>query len=245
MLTVRIQKKFRSSHCPFFLNADFTLYKEDGITVFFGASGSGKTLTFQGISGLFKPDSAFIKYRDTLFCDTKKNIFLPARQRKISYVFQDYALFPHLTVLQNVAYAKSGLLVKFLSKSVKEESLELLKQFRIENLKNYYPAQLSGGQKQRVALARASLAKSQLLFLDEPFSALDPLLRETMRRELLGNLQKTAIPAILITHDPEDVLFFADTLIIFNEGTTRKIENIKKQGLTEQTIKPFLLDLLK
>lgn len=245
MLTVRIQKQFRSSVSDFFLNTDFTLRKEDGTAVFFGASGSGKTLTFQGISGLYKPDRAFIKFRNTLFCDTEKNIFLPAQQRKISYVFQDYALFPHLTVLQNVAYAKSGLWVKFLSKSIKEECLELLKQFRIENLKNHYPSQLSGGQKQRAALARAILAKSELLFLDEPFSALDPLLRETMRRELLSNLQKTAIPAVLITHDPEDVLFFADTLIIFKDGTTQKIEHVKKQGLTEQTIKPFLLDLLK
>lgn len=245
MLTVRIQKQFRSSGSKFFLDADFTLNKENGTTVFFGASGSGKTLTFQGISGLYKPDKAFIKYRSTVFCDTEKNIFLPAQRRKISYVFQDYALFPHLTVLQNVAYAKSGLLVKFPSKSITEESLQLLKQFRIENLKNHYPTQLSGGQKQRAALARAILAKSELLFLDEPFSALDPLLRETMRRELLANLQKTAIPAVIISHDPEDVLFFADTLIIFKNGNTRKIEHVKKLGLSEQTIKPFLMDLLK
>lgn len=245
MLNVQIQKKFCHSQSPFALNADFTLHKEDGITVFFGASGSGKTLTFQGISGLYKPDRAFIKYNDTLFCDTDKNFFLPVQQRKISYVFQDYALFPHLTVLQNVAYAKSGFFAKFPAKSVKEESMELLKQFQIENLKNQYPARLSGGQKQRVALARAMLAKSELLFLDEPFSALDPLLRETMRQELFVNLQKTAIPAILITHDPEDVLFFADTLIVFKNGNTRKIEHIRKEKLNPQNIKDFLLNLLK
>lgn len=245
MLEVRLKKTFTGTVSPFSLNADFTLTKENGTTVFFGASGSGKTLTFQGISGLYKADRAFIRFNGSIFADTEKNIFLPVQKRKISYVFQDYALFPHLTVLQNVAYSKSRFFAGYISKTIQNESMELLKQFQIEKLKDYYPAQLSGGQKQRVALARASLAKSQLLFLDEPFSALDPLLRGTMRRELGANLEKTAIPSIIISHDPEDVLFFADTLIIFKDGTTQKIENIRQYSLNSQNVGDFLISLLK
>lgn len=245
MLDVRIEKKFTNSVSPFFLDVNFTLNKEDGTAVFFGASGSGKTLTFQGIAGLYKPDKAYIRFNQTLFDDTQKKYSLPAQQRKISYVFQDYALFPHLTVMQNIAYSKTGFFAKFIPKPVQEECSELLMQFQLEKLQNQYPAQLSGGQKQRVALARASLAKSHLLFLDEPLSALDPLLREAMRRELHANLQKAAIPAIIISHDPDDVLHFADTLIVFSGGKTQKIGNLQQKNLTSQNIKDFLIQLLK
>lgn len=245
MFKVQIQKQFTDSARPFALDVNFTLKKEDGTAVFFGSSGSGKTLTLQGISGLYKPDRAFIQYEDTLFSDTENNYFLPVQKRKISYVFQDYALFPHLTVLQNVAYAKSKFFSRFIPHKVKDQCIEILRQFQIEHLINQYPKQLSGGQKQRVALARAGMADSRLLFLDEPFSALDPLLRETMRQELLHNLSAAKIPAIIITHDPEDVLFFADTLIIFRQGKAKKIENIRKKNLTSENIRPFLLDLLK
>ncbi len=245
MLNVKIQKTFSSNKNTFYLDVDFSIEKQDGITVFFGSSGSGKTLTLQGITGLYKAENAFIKFQDIIYEDTKNNIFLPIQKRGIGFVFQDYALFPHLTVLQNVAYSQSKFLSRFISKQTKQDCLQILEKLQIAHLANNYPYELSGGQKQRVAIARAYIAKSKLLFLDEPFSALDPLLRISMREELKNQLSVQQIPTILITHDPEDVLFFADTLILFNHGTAKKITNFKQNNFDLLTLKEYLLENIK
>ncbi len=245
MLNVKIQKTFSSNKNTFNLNIDFSIEKNDNTTVFFGSSGSGKTLTLHGITGLYKADNAFIKFQNIIYEDTKNNIFLPIQQRGIGFVFQDYALFPHLTVLQNVAYSQSKFLSRFFSAQTKKNCLEILEKLQIAHLANNYPYELSGGQKQRVAIARAYIAKSKLLFLDEPFSALDPLLRISMREELKNQLSMQQIPTILITHDPEDVLYFADTLILFNHGTAQKITNFKQNNFDLLTLKEYLLEHIK
>lgn len=133
-------------------------------------------------------------------------------------MFQDYALFPHLNVLQNVAYPRGGLFARHVGKKERIRALELLKSFGIAHLERHLPHEISGGQKQRVALARAINSDPRLLLLDEPFSAFDPLLRQEARKEIISLLKQFPIMAIIITHDPEDVEAFAGQLIFFRDG---------------------------
>ena len=136
--------------------------------------------------------------------DSEQGICVPARRRRIGYMFQDYALFPHLSVLHNVAYAGTGLLPWRLNGEQRTWAMDLLERLGIAHLARLYPGNLSGGQKQRVALARALGTRPSLLLLDEPFSALDPLLRERLRGEIQEILAAFTIPAVIISHDPHD-----------------------------------------
>ena len=155
--------------------------------------------------------------------DSEQGICVPARRRRIGYMFQDYALFPHLSVLHNVAYAGTGLLPWRLNGEQRTWAMDLLERLGIAHLARLYPGNLSGGQKQRVALARALGTRPSLLLLDEPFSALDPLLRERLRGEIQEILAAFAIPAVIISHDPEDVDAFAGTLVTYHRGRARMI----------------------
>lgn len=229
MLQIEICKAFRKRHSQFCLNIAFELSSSSGISVFFGPSGSGKTLTLQSIAGLAKPDRGLIRLNDDLLYASGQKIFLSPQKRHIGYMLQDYALFPNLTVIQNVAYAKTGLLARIIRKKQHAAALALLQSFGMEHIANHYPSEISGGQKQRAALARALYAGPKLLLLDEPFSALDPLLRMQMRKELMDRLEKLKIPAIIISHDPEDVDVFADGLVLFNSGRAQVVENWQKQ----------------
>ena len=152
--------------------------------VLFGHSGSGKTLTLQSLAGLVRPDGGYIKIGDDVLYASEQGIDLPARERHLGYVFQDYALFPHLTVRRNVEFA--------LDKT------------------------------KRTLFGRPSPAPRMLL-LDEPFAALDPLLRVRMRREIRALLDEWNIPVVLITHDPADVDAFADSLAVYRNGMIRHV----------------------
>ncbi|MCL2021546.1 MAG: ATP-binding cassette domain-containing protein [Betaproteobacteria bacterium] len=189
---------------------------EDKVVIF-GPSGSGKSVTLQAIAGLIKPKRGHIRLGGRTLFDSAAGISLPTRSRRIGYVFQDYALFPHLSVLENAGYALRAW-PRPLSREAKERILYMLDVFGIAELATSVPSELSGGQQQRVALARALLRDPEVVLLDEPFSAMDLLLRDKMREELAAIQARFNVPFILITHDLEDVRAFADTLVIFQHG---------------------------
>ena len=208
--------------CDFALNVRFR--SDAPRLVFFGPSGSGKTLTLQMIAGLLRPDSGTISLDGQTLTDTKSKLFVPPQQRRIGYVFQDYALFPHLTVKENLAFALRHASRRDGTSAPAENIAEMLERFEIGHLAAQYPARLSGGQKQRTALARALLSSPRLLLLDEPFTALDSLLRLRMRKELAKLLSSFDIPLIMVTHDPEDVDMFADDVAVFSQGSVCSVE---------------------
>ena len=183
---------------------DFNLSVEKGeIIALIGPSGSGKSTILRLLSGLEAPLGGEIKFGEDILFNQKTN--LPPQERGIGMIFQDYALFPHLTVLGNVKFSLKG------SKSKKAvEAMEFLRLVKMEGYAHQYPHQCSGGQQQRIAIARAIAAKPSLLLLDEPFSNLDASLRAEVRQEIREIIKKTGISAILVTHDQEDVNMCAD-----------------------------------
>ena len=225
MIALQVNKLYKNKTNPFELSIHIEIPDQYKKIVFFGPSGSGKTQTLHCLAGLTIPDSGKILLNDTVLYESEKTICLPAQKRQIGYMFQDYALFPHLTILQNVAYAETDFFPFFLSNAVRMRAEELLDRFHLSHLSKRYPGELSGGQRQRVALIRALNASPRLLLLDEPFSALDPLLRGQLRQELANIIQTLSIPTIFITHDPDDVEMFADMLILYNSGHAKCLEN--------------------
>ncbi|KXG08948.1 Fe(3+) ions import ATP-binding protein FbpC [Anoxybacillus sp. P3H1B] len=210
MLVVDIQKQL--SH--FELNVNFSVANE--IVVLFGPSGSGKTTILNCIAGISKPTSGIIQLHDTILFQHKK-VFVPIQKRNIGYVFQDYALFPHMTVWKNIAYG------------MKNESFakELMKELRIDHLRDSYPSEISGGEKQRVAIARAIATEPDALLLDEPFSALDEQTRLKGHEELLRIHKHWRIPIILVTHHNEEAKKLGDRILYLHEG---KIHNDKMKA---------------
>ena len=219
MIKVHVKKKLRGRHGNFVLGADFESSARH--LVLFGSSGSGKTLTLSAIAGLVRPDEGHISIDGDVLFDSQEKIFRPARTRHIGYLLQDYALFPHLSALSNVGFALSGPFGR-LSGEARRQSLALLERFEVAHLADRLPGEMSGGQRQRVALARALAANPKILLLDEPFSALDPLLRIRMRKEIRSVLDELDIPVVIITHDPDDVEAFADMLVVYSQGRTRQ-----------------------
>lgn len=212
----------------FRLDVDYSLDLSCGPAVLFGPSGSGKTLTLHCLAGLQRPQQGRIALDDECLFDSAQDICLPARQRRLGYMFQDYALFPHLSILHNVAYARTGLLPWRLSREVQDEAMDMLERFGLAAMARRRPAEISGGQRQRAALARALFSRPRLLLLDEPFSALDPLLRERLRLELLRSVREAGIPVIMITHDPEDVEVFAALLVVYRGGRAHAVKNYRR-----------------
>lgn len=226
-LNVDIHKTLRSREREFHLHATFAT--ADDCTVVFGASGSGKSLTIQAIAGLVTPEHGRIAVAERVLFDPQQGINLPARHRQVGYLFQDYALFPHLTVRENIAYPLKKPWQWGVPAAIREEVAEIMATFELTPLAENHPHELSGGQRQRVALARALIRKPSLLLLDEPFSALDAPLRQRMRLELLELRQRFGVPLVVITHDPADVEVFGDTLVVFDHG--RVTEVTRREGL--------------
>jgi molybdate transport system ATP-binding protein len=184
------------------------------LTVLFGPSGAGKSTALRCLAGLEKPDRGIIRFGDETWFDAERNIFLPPQQRRIGYLFQDYALFPHLTVKQNIAYG----LGKLRTAERRQRIEEIMALLELAGLAHRYPGQLSGGQQQRVALARTLVCRPRLLLLDEPLSALDAPTREQLRRQLRHWLVELGISTLLVTHDRIEALALGDHLALFDAG---------------------------
>jgi molybdate transport system ATP-binding protein len=229
VIQVFVEKSMESKARHFRLNAAFS--SQEQCVVLFGPSGSGKTLTLQSIAGLVSPDAGKIALNGRVLFDSQNGVNVPSRLRRIGYLFQDYALFPHLTVLENVGFGLKQSWQWRLSRDDRRQVMEFLELFEIPQLANSFPADISGGQKQRVALARALIKKPDLLLLDEPFAALDTLLRVKLREELARIQGSFDIPVVMVTHDPEDIRAFAETLVIYETGGVRESRHfIKTNG---------------
>lgn len=235
-IEVVVEKRLLSREREFSLKVAFTSM-EDCI-VLFGPSGSGKTLTLQSIAGLVSPDAGRISFKGRVLFDSCNGVHIPPRHRGIGYVFQDYALFPHLTVRENVGFGIARKWGRGLSRTDRRKVDEFMETLEIDHLGNSFPIDLSGGQRQRVALARALIRKPALLLLDEPFAALDTLLRARMRKELLDLISRVEIPMIMISHDPEDIRVFAETLVTYEAGEVREVRrNLKKRPANPENAK--------
>jgi molybdate transport system ATP-binding protein len=196
----------------FNLVVNFSLNQE--ILAILGPSGSGKTMTLQCIAGLLKPDEGFIKLNNKVLLDTKNKVSLKPRERGVGFVFQNYALFPHFTVEDNIAYGMSQLSKDHVNTRV----AELLGKMHLAGLGHRFPRQLSAGQQQRVALARAIAPEPELLLLDEPFSALDSQVKERLELELL-NLQNFYKGNILfVTHNLAEGYKLASRIAVYESG---------------------------
>jgi molybdate transport system ATP-binding protein len=215
-LEVDIHRLLRSPERVFELRAQFAVTED--LAVLYGPSGSGKSVTLQAIAGLLHPDRGSIRFGDTILFDAAAGIDVPARRRGIGYVFQDYALFPHWTVLHNVAAALAPLMGHRLRREQRERVEGLLAAFELTPVAGSYPSQISGGQRQRTALARALAAEPRLLLLDEPFNSLDTGLRARMREEVLQVWERFHVPILLITHDDADAAVFGRQVIRIEEG---------------------------
>ncbi len=215
-LRVDIQKTFRGARQGFRLRARF--HAESRRIVVHGPSGAGKTLLLKAIAGLITPDAGSISLSGTTLFDSAAGVNITPQRRRMAYLFQDYALFPHLTVRQNVGFGLRRGWLNVRGARADPAIDHWIEAFELERVAHQYPSQISGGQRQRTALARALLPSPRALLLDEPFAALDAPLRARMRAELEALQARLDVPLVLITHDPEDVRVFGDRVLRIDEG---------------------------
>lgn len=191
----------------FELAIDFSC-PDNEMLVFIGPSGGGKTTLIRMLAGLERPDEGRITFGEEVWFDSKTNKIIPPRKRGIGYVFQDYALFPHLTIYENAAFAAAE----------EKEVDRLLELFQIAHLRDRKPHLVSGGERQRCAICQALARNPRLLLLDEPFSALDAVTRRELREELKDLKKELSFPVIYVTHDINEALYLADDIIPVVEG---------------------------
>jgi iron(III) transport system ATP-binding protein len=213
-----VGKRYRRHQAPAVSGLSFTVGQGE-ILALLGPSGCGKTTTLRLIAGFETPDEGTITIGDRVVADAARAVLLPAEERGVGVVFQDYALFPHLTVEENVAFG----LHRLARPARQGRVTEVLRLVDLESLARRYPHELSGGQQQRVALARALAPSPALLLLDEPFSNLDADLRNQMREEVEHVLRSTGTTAIFVTHDQEEAFTIADRVGVLAVGRLEQI----------------------
>jgi molybdate transport system ATP-binding protein len=201
-------------------------FRESPVTVLFGPSASGKTTLLRMLAGLDRPDEGIITFNGETWFDSKRSVSLPPQTRRAGFLFQDYALFPHLNVAANIAYAaRPG------------KRRELLKAFGLSDLATRMPRSLSGGQQQRVALARALAAEPALLLLDEPLSALDAVARLRTRHQLRDMLLSAGVPSIIVTHDRMEAVALGDWMAVMVGGRilqTGRVQDVFRRPVNGQ-----------
>jgi len=200
-----------------------TEIKGNELLCLFGHSGAGKTTMLRILAGLTKPEKGRIVFNDTVWFDSTLKINVPPQERNVGYMFQDYALFPNMTVEKNISFGQK---VKN-----KEDVDKLMELFDLQALRNQHPGKLSGGQKQRVALARALAAKPSVLLLDEPLSALDFEMRESLQQEIRKAHELLQTITLMVSHDIPEVIQLASSVIVLKNGT------VLKSGKTEEVFK--------
>lgn len=221
-LAFSIKKSFEG------FSLDLSLTMGEELMVLFGPSGAGKSLTLKMISGLMTPDEGEVVIGGRRVFDPSRGVNVPIRERRVGYLFQDYALFPHMTVEENISYGirgrgggggGSGRGGGGAGDKVKR----LLELMRLAGLESRYPHELSGGQKQRTALARTLAVDPEILLLDEPFSALDYQVREKLRADLVNIHRVYPVPTVVVTHDLEEAFMLGDRISVVNEGRIEQV----------------------
>jgi molybdate transport system ATP-binding protein len=219
-LEVRLQKDL-----PGF-QLDIHWEAESQIVVLFGPSGAGKSMTLQAIAGLLPIKQGYIRVGERVLYDSAARIHISPQGREVGYLFQNFSLFPHMTVQKNILYGHKNPK----SQEALKRFSELIALIHLEGLENRYPEELSGGQQQRVALSRALMRQPKILLLDEPFASVDLIMRKTLRRELKELQRRFDLPMVFITHDLSEAISMADELILYDQG------KIIQQGPPERLV---------
>lgn len=233
MIRLAFQRKVQSAAGPMQLEVDQQL--ETGkIYALFGPSGSGKTTLLRLIAGLIRPNQGIISVDDVVWNDKTKNIFLPTQKRSLGFVFQDFALFPNMTIRQNLEFALS----KGQSKTIIDELLETIE---LTELAHRLPQKLSGGQQQRVALARALVRRPKILLMDEALSAIDWEIRSSLQKYILDFHQSLGLTIIMVTHDLKEIFRMAHQVLLLREGKIIKTDSPENVFLSEQGNAPHAI----
>jgi molybdate transport system ATP-binding protein len=209
MIRLSVTKKLSGAEGPFDLSVDLSFSSESLVTLY-GKSGSGKTTLLRILAGLEKPENGYIEVNDQVWFNSSAKINLPPQKRKVGLVFQDYALFPTMTIMENLQFAQG--------KKEQRKINDLLELTGLAELRERYPSTLSGGQQQRVALARAIIREPAILLLDEPLSALDQNTRTILQDEILKFHKRFGLTTILVSHDKQEVFKLSDSVAMIECG---------------------------
>ncbi len=238
MIQARIRKQFAPGHESAGFSLDIEFQAARGFTVLFGPSGSGKTLTLDSIAGFVRPDQGRILLDDQILFDGDAGVHLAPRARHCGYVFQNYALFPHMTLRKNLEFA-----VEQIPRLERHRKVnEMLEKFHLTEVSGRRPYQLSGGQKQRCSIARALLAAPRLMLLDEPTRGLDAPLKAELYAALRQVREEFGIPMLLVTHDFEECLELGDEMIVLREG--RVVQSAAPRKVLDQPANVAVAKLL-
>jgi molybdate transport system ATP-binding protein len=212
MLRAKIKKRLGQGAEDFTLEVDFCV--PQGVTILFGASGSGKSTTLRAIAGILQPDEGQISIDEQIFFDSRKRINLPIRKRRVGYVFQNLALFPHLSVRGNVEFGMKDLP----SRHRHQRAVEIVAGLKIEHTMNRKPREISGGEAQRVALARALASAPKVLLLDEPLSAIDEATKSDILTDLKILNRDLQLPILYVTHSRDEAVTLGERVIVYEKG---------------------------
>jgi molybdate transport system ATP-binding protein len=219
-LHVAIRKHLESDKSGSF-TLDVAFDAAGGITILFGQSGSGKTTTLRAIAGIITPDSGRISVGEEIYFDAARGTNLSIQKRRVGYVFQDYALFPHMTAAQNIAYGIKDTGVP--GPTRRQRAQAMLSLFKIEHVADRYPQNMSGGEQQRTALARALASDPAVVLLDEPLSAVDGETRARLIDEVVAVQDRVGIPFIYVTHNTDEATRLGMQVVVLHEGGVKQI----------------------